>query len=117
MIKATVNSFAGNEFKVSKPVYIWFGFSHVDTENVGVLLTFHNSILDAQTNGIKQTDKALQAMVGIQAELTLKIADLGVFSDFETLKDNIQAKLVEGLQLTKVAEPAKLAHVDSFEIV
>lgn len=111
MIKVTVNSFAGNEFVNPKPVFIWFGFNQTDKENVGVILTFHNSALEAEENTVVKSDKALQAMVGIQDQLTLKITDIPPFTDFETLKTNIQAKLVEGLSALN------LPHIDSFQIV
>ena len=109
MIKATIKSFAGSEFKEPKEIFIWMGFQHGDIENLKVSLTFHATAKDAKENKMLKTDKGLLLMAMIAPEFDMLVSDLGTFSDMETLKDNILKKIVKDVSASK---PAHIAQIE-----
>ena len=108
MIKATIKSFAGNEFKTPKEVYIWIGVQHYDIETWKVIMTCHGSQEEAIANMVNKTDKALMLMLGVNPEINIKCSDIEPFSSVETLKDNIQKVVISQINNLSLEHITKL---------
>ena len=110
MIKATINSYAGNEFKTSKEVFIWFSFANLDIENIKIQFTFHPTEADALENQAVKTDKGLAGMT-LPESIDIKASLIAPFTSFTELKRNIQNLIVSEVQAMN------LSHITKIEVL
>lgn len=109
MIKATIKSFKGAEFKVNQNVFVWIGFECEDSKTLTITTTCHATKQEAKYNKLAKTDKELGLMFRVPPRITLKTSELNPFTDIETLIVSIQEKIVFAIQ--------NETHIATLEIV
>lgn len=109
MIKATIKSFKGAEFKVSQAIFVWVGFECYDSKELTIITTCHATKKEAKDNKLEKTDKELALMFKVRPRAILKVSELTSFTDIETLLVSIQEKIVLEIKNSE--------HIDTLEIV
>lgn len=109
MIKATIKSFKGAEFKVNQNVFVWVGFACADTKEIVIATTCHATKQEAKDNKLTKTDKELALMLHLQPQFSVKVSELSMFTDIDSLIVSIQEKIIFAIQ--------NEVHIATLEIV
>jgi hypothetical protein len=93
MIKATIKSFKGAEFKVNQNVFVWVGFACADAKEIVISTTCHATKQEAKDNKLTKTDKELALMLHLPPQFSVKTSDLTAFTNIDTLLVAIQERI------------------------
>jgi len=109
MIKATIKSFKGAEFKQNQNVFVWIGFACGDAKEIVISTTCHATRIEARDNKLTKTDKELALMLHLPPQFAVKVTELSPFTDIDSLIVSIQEKIIFAIQ--------NEVHINTLEIV
>ena len=109
MIKATIKSFKGAEFKVNQNVFVWIGFACADGKEFIISTCLQKTREDSRLKKLNHTEKELIPLIRIPEKFTIKISEVREFTGFEDQLVAIQEKVISMIQ--------NEVHIATLEIV
>jgi hypothetical protein len=82
----------------NKDIIVWFGFINRNKTTFECMVTYHNTVQEAEENTVKRTDTQLMKLCGLNSEYSINLSDISGKLTVEELKLKLQEIIVDDMK-------------------